>query len=156
MVIVSRKVDYAILALFHLMRHPEGDSARGVASKYRLSRPFIANILKTLCQHGFVESQRGSGGGYRLSLSPSEISIRDIIAALDGPFQLVNCALDEDGSACDLLDVCPVQNPLRSIHEQMLAFLERVTLDQLESNSRPLVDLQLEKDSNAYASHIPG
>ena len=66
MTLLSRKADYALLILSHLHRRPEGATARAIADKFELSRAFVANILKELCNKGFVVSHRGVKGGYSL------------------------------------------------------------------------------------------
>lgn len=145
MILISRKVDYGILALHHLMARAGGVSARELADHYNLSRAFIANILKQLCQDGFIESQRGVHGGYRLAKKPSEINLAEIITALDGPFQLMSCASEQSDSPCGLTDVCPVRSPLSAIHDQLLATLASFTLEDLwQAQEPPLVALTLE------------
>lgn len=134
MILISRKVDYGILLLYHLMEHGDGVSAREMADHFCLSRPFVANILKHLCQEGFVESQRGVHGGYRLARLPGEINLAEVITALDGPFRLMSCAGSGEGegeSPCCLLDVCPVRSPLTRVHDRLLATLASFTLEDL-------------------------
>jgi Rrf2 family protein len=148
MSLISRKVDYGILVLFHLMRHGEGSSARELAAKYGLSRAFIANILKELCHAGFVESHRGVHGGYRLAKEPSEITIRDVIAKLDGQFQLMACASTGQRMECELAEICPVRNPLHHVHERLLAVLGAVSLETLAADDLGLVSLGMETMPN--------
>ena len=61
--LLSRKTDYALLILSHLSERPAGGSAREIADRFGLSKAFLANILKELCQKGFVSSHRGVKGG---------------------------------------------------------------------------------------------
>lgn len=154
MVLISRKVDYAILALCHLMKAAGGCSARELASQYNLSRPFLANILKELCHHGFVESQRGIHGGYRLAKDPAAVTIDAIITALDGPFELMSCAKSDDAASCTLVDVCPVKGPLRFVHDRLAAVLSETTLADLSRHD--LVELTTESSSHGSASDLPG
>jgi Rrf2 family protein len=163
MILISRKVDYAILALVHLMRSKDGFSAREVAEQYNLSRPFLANILKELCHHGFIESHRGIHGGYKLVREPSQVTMDEVITALDGPFQLMSCARSEGtegGQACGLVDVCPVKGPLRVVHERMAAVLKSTTLEDLGQGDTPLVPLTMaltmEMHEHGDASNLPG
>lgn len=158
MILISRKVDYGILALHHLIDHPLGVSARELADHYGLSRAFLANILKQLCQEGFVESHRGVHGGYRLAKRPCEINLADIITALDGPFQLMSCANSggDAGELCDLMHVCPVRSPLQVVHDRLLAALADFTLEDLWRHQKtPLVALTLESKSDGCSSDLP-
>jgi Rrf2 family protein len=156
MILISRKVDYGILALHHLMLHSGGVSARELADHYNLSRAFIANILKQLCQEGFVDSQRGVHGGYRLARKPSEINLAEIITALDGPFQLMSCASDTVDPPCGLSDVCPVRSPLSAIHDQLLTTLAGFTLEDLwqKQQDPPLVKLAVENKADGCIADL--
>jgi Rrf2 family protein len=156
MVVISRKVDYAILALCHLMKTPSGASAREVAACYRLSRPFLANILKELCHQGFVESHRGINGGYRLAKAPSAITIEEVITALDGPFELMSCARSDNPDLCGVGEICPVKAPLRGIHEQIAAILAETTLEDLGNSENSLVTISTENAEHGDCAHLLG
>src|SRR5262249_6942649 len=67
MPLLSRKVDYALLILAYLHREPGGGCARQISERFGLSRPFVANILKELCQKRFLTSHRGGRGGFGLA-----------------------------------------------------------------------------------------
>ena len=92
MPLLTRKVDYAILVLSYLHHHADGGCAREIADKFHLSRAFVANILKELCQKGFVASHRGVKGGYALLRPAGDISLADFLDALeDQPLSLAAC-----------------------------------------------------------------
>ncbi len=139
MVLISRKVDYALLVLHHLMVADGPACARQLAEHYGLSRPFVANILKELCRHGLVTSHRGVNGGYRLGRCPEQISLAEVIEALEGRFQLTACAdvtpaaadAALDHECCCLLQSCPTRGALQAVHERLLAVLGGVTLAHL-------------------------
>ena len=88
MALLSKKTDYALLILTYLHNHGTGASAREIADQYHLSRPFVANILKELCQRGVVASHRGVKGGYVLQRSAASISMKEILQMLEEGFQL--------------------------------------------------------------------
>lgn len=159
MILISRKVDYAILALRYLEQSPAGASARELACHYGLSRSFVANILKQLCQRGYVESHRGVHGGYRLAKPARDITLAEIIEALDGPFQLLSCASDDEQS-CRLEDVCPVKSPLKFVHDRLLATLSDVTLEDLVGqqclHDQPMVTLQVEGNADGCTADLLG
>src|SRR5262245_61511880 len=92
MALMSRKVDYALLILSHLHRKKEGACAREIADRFGLSRSFVANILKEICHRGFVASHRGVKGGYVMCRPAEEISLADLMEALDDPFHLAECS----------------------------------------------------------------
>jgi Rrf2 family transcriptional regulator, cysteine metabolism repressor len=132
MPLLTRKIDYAILVLNYLYRHPEGGCAREIADGYRLSRAFVANILKELCQKGFVASHRGVKGGYALLRPAGEISLAEILDALDDhPVSLATCNETPAGDGCSLYADCPVKGPIAEVHQRLRDLLSDVTLGEL-------------------------
>jgi Rrf2 family cysteine metabolism transcriptional repressor len=133
MTFLSRKVDYALLILSYLHRHqPAGASAHKIAEHYGLGRPFVANILKLLCQKGFVESHRGVKGGYVLHRPPAGVHLAELMDALDESFQLTTCSSHAPGDQrCGIEAVCPVRHPLAEVHERIRELLRGVSLAQL-------------------------
>jgi Rrf2 family protein len=92
MLTLTRKTDYALIALTHLSQNRETcTSAREIATLYGLPLPLLMNVLKLLGQQGLAKSVRGPKGGYQLALPASEITLHDIILAVEGPIQLVQC-----------------------------------------------------------------
>ncbi len=139
MTLLSRKADYALLILCHLHKHRDGGNARAIAEKFELSRPFVANILKELCIKGFVTSHRGVKGGYVLQKSAGQVTVADLLEAINEGFRLTLCthpAGHEDH--CALEPTCPVKSPLTGIHRKIVDVLRGVTLAQIfEPNPMP-------------------
>lgn len=131
MALMSRKVDYALLILSHLHRKKEGGCAREIADRFGLSRSFVANILKEICHGGFVASHRGVKGGYVLCRPAEEISLADLMEALDDPFHLAECSKTPDECACALSQVCPVRSPIAEVHNRIREVLRGVNLAEL-------------------------
>ncbi|MFO0807159.1 MAG: Rrf2 family transcriptional regulator [Gemmataceae bacterium] len=132
MALLTRKVDYAILVLSFLHRKSEGGCAREMADKFGLSRAFVANILKELCQKGFVTSHRGVKGGYVMARPVEGVTLAEFIEALDDhPFQLAACNQGTPGDGCSLFIGCPVREPVAEIHRRLRAVLNGVTLAEL-------------------------
>jgi Rrf2 family transcriptional regulator, cysteine metabolism repressor len=128
MPILNRKVDYALLILCYLHHKSDGGCARAIASCFRLSRPFVANILKELCQKGFVLSQRGMKGGYLLCEETIHKSLADLIDALDTTLQLAECNSIQATECCNLTEECPIRGPIAEVHSQIRTLLEGVKL----------------------------
>lgn len=84
---VSAKVDYAVRAAVELAAAEPGVTvkAEAIASAQEIPRKFLDNILQGLRQAGIIESRRGPDGGHRLARSPEEVSLADVIRAIDGP-----------------------------------------------------------------------
>lgn len=146
MLTLTRKTDYALIALTHLAQESRCcSSAREIAERYGVPLPLLMNILKLLAQRGLARSSRGPRGGYALARSAAEITLHDVICAVEGPIQLVQCAevasADLDpaaGSArsgeCELVSSCPVRSPIRRVHDRLIEFLNGVTLADMAGN----------------------
>ncbi len=128
MAMMSRKTDYSLLILLHLHQRPEGGCAREIADRFHLSRAFVANILKELCQKGFVTSHRGVKGGYVLSRAASEITLAEIIEALDDVFRFAECNQPSIDDGCSLVHLCPLRDPVAEIHQRIREVLNTLTL----------------------------
>ncbi|MES2402998.1 MAG: SUF system Fe-S cluster assembly regulator [Pseudomonadota bacterium] len=97
---VSRLADYASVVMACLARHPgEVLPAAQVGTETHLEAPTVSKLLKRLAQAGLVDSFRGATGGYRLARSAKDISLAEIVEALDGPIGLTECSLGHAGCA---------------------------------------------------------
>jgi Rrf2 family protein len=162
MLAFTRKTDYALIALTHLAQHPdECNSAREIAGRYGVPLPLLMNILKQMTQQGLAQSVRGPRGGYRLATSPDKISLNDIIGAVEGPVQLVQCVewyqnktRGKLKTGCDLMAACPVRPTIHRVHARLVEFLSGVTLaDVVDNNQKGHADNQADDAYRPVASY---
>lgn len=144
MMSLSRKIDYALLALMHLAVDSRAVvSAREIAESFEGSTPLLMNVLKQLCSFGLVESVRGAKGGYRLALPAEEIELSQLIEAVEGPIRLTPCVGEGAAPAdalCSVKGDCPIQVSLIWLHGRFMAFLQGITLADLsEAGGSPIV-----------------
>jgi Rrf2 family transcriptional regulator, iron-sulfur cluster assembly transcription factor len=131
---VSRKADYGVRALAYLAKRSEQRVLIAeIATAMAVPRAFLSKIMKELVGGGLVHSQVGPGGGYRLARHPNEISFKDIIEIVEGPWNLVPCQADEPDRTCRLHEGCTSVDVWDRIQRQMLDILSSYTLDQVES-----------------------
>lgn len=135
MLALTRKTDYALLALSYLARR-RGVliSARELSRLSHVSQPVLTNILKMLAQAGIAVSERGSNGGYRLARETDEITLESIITAIEGPLRFVQCTSDLSvnvSASCELVDHCPIRHPAQRINGRLREFLDSVTLGEV-------------------------
>lgn len=136
---LTRKTDYALIALCHMARRPqEISTAREIAERYHVPPALLMNILKLLTQAELVRSIRGSKGGYTLAMPPGQITLEGIIRATEGPYRFVQCTAEskDDSPPCDLIDHCPISGPVQRVHAKLKAFLTEVTLAELAFESQ--------------------
>jgi Rrf2 family protein len=132
--LLTRKTDYALVALAGLARQADAASARDLAQQLHLPLPVLRNILKDLATHGLLLSSRGPSGGYRLARDPHEISLADIVGVIEGPVQLLKCCPPDPNElkpGCRLEDSCRIKSNVGRVHDRLMEFLHEVTLDQI-------------------------
>jgi len=135
MLALTKKTDYALIALSYLAKRAEGVmSARELAKVSRVPLPILTNILKTLAHAGMVVSERGSAGGYSLARHPESINLHELITAIEGPCHFVQCVSAGAGThrnPCELEPCCSIRLPAHRVHGRLKQFLETVTLAEL-------------------------
>jgi FeS assembly SUF system regulator len=131
---VSRLADYASVVMTSLARRPrEVLSAVQIAEATRLELPTVSKLLKQLAHASLVESFRGAAGGYRLARPPGEITLADIVEALDGPIGMTDCC----AAGCDRESHCDVSHGWRSIGGAVDAALRGVSLADMLRPAAP-------------------
>lgn len=107
MIRMSKLTDYAILILAHLARTPGTMTAHELAACSRVPLPTVSKLAKELSKAGLVISHRGRNGGYGLARPADQISVAEIVEALEGPIALTECARPGHSKAdCELEDTC--------------------------------------------------
>lgn len=133
---LSRLTDYGTVILSHMGREPDGVfSVAGLASALGVTPPTVSKILKTLVKRKLVSSRRGSKGGYLLARPPHEISVAEVIDALENPFGLTECAVAE--GRCAREGECGIRGQWQQINRIVRRSLEEVTLSDLNASRLP-------------------
>jgi len=129
MLSLSKKTDYALLALSYLTEIGECRSAntREIAEKYDIPVELLAKILQRLAKAGLVTSTPGPTGGYRLARQPEIISVGAVIEIIDGAPAIAHC-FRTDGNACEQLDKCTIRTPLERINARIVQMLGHISL----------------------------
>ena len=149
---VSAKVDYALRACAELAAGGDGPlKGDRIAQAQQIPLKFLENILLDLKHAGLVQSQRGAEGGYWLSLSPEEISLAEVIRAVEGPIANVRGLRPEQveyaGTAAPLRDVWI------AVRANLRAVLEVVTLADLAAGRLPDEVAAIAADPDAWLPH---
>jgi Rrf2 family protein len=134
---LSKKADYALIAMKHLaVRDGHGSSsAREIAEQYEIPVELLAKVLQRLVRKGLLASQQGTRGGYQLARSAEGISVADVIQAIDGPLTVTACSMHDD--RCGQFSKCNVRDPLWRIKERILAALATCTIAEMVAESGP-------------------
>lgn len=137
---ISRLTDYGLLATVYLVRHAGRTvSAREIADFYALPLPVVSKVLKLLQEGGAITSRRGAGGGYSFEGDPDRVTLADLLAILEGPWDLVECeTTDEQGHAtCAIRVSCPSRGFMFGINRAVKSAFDRVTLTDLARGTFP-------------------
>ncbi|MBI4265059.1 MAG: Rrf2 family transcriptional regulator [Acidobacteria bacterium] len=134
---LSKKADYALMAMKHLAQQSgsSSTSAREIAEQYDIPIELMAKVLQRLVRTGLLVSTQGTRGGYTLSRSSASISVADVIQAIDGPFTVTACSVENND--CDQYSKCSIRDPLWQIRERIARALGTVTIAAMAAESEP-------------------
>ena len=127
---MSKLTDYGIVLMSYLasktyLQH----SAHTLSEAVDMPLPTVRKVLKALSQNGLLVSERGAQGGYSLSRNPKQISVAEIIAAIEGPIALTECVSDE--SHCEQESHCSIQTNWTRINSVVFHALDEVKLSDM-------------------------
>ena len=128
---LTKRADYAIRAMLALGRATDGGhlSVRRVAAEQRIPARFLPLIMRDLVRAGLVEGTTGRAGGYRLARAPSEVSLLDIVEAVEGDSRRRTCILR--GGPCGTQSVCDIHAVFAAAQDALLTRLAGVTVADL-------------------------
>ena len=134
---LSKKADYALLAMRHMAAHSErpAHSARELAEAYDIPAELLAKVLQKLVRARLLASHHGIHGGYGLSRPADSISVADVIQAIDGPLTVTACS-DTDHS-CDQYAKCNIRDPLWRIKDRIVSALAATKVSELAADMSP-------------------
>jgi len=150
---VSAKTDYAIRAALELAAAPDERPVKGerIATAQAIPLRFLENILMQLRQAGLVESRRGADGGYRLAKRAGDVTLAQVIRAIDGPLAGVS------GARPETLGFAGVAEPMRdvwiAVRASLRGVLEQITLADVVAGELPEHVRALLADDDAWVSH---
>ena len=104
-------------------------TVREIAEQYQIPQQLLAKILQELTKTGIIRSVQGAYGGYILNLSAKDVSLADIVQAIEGPIRLTECEDEEHN--CDRYEVCDLRETFGPIQKQMVSYFKAVTLADL-------------------------
>ena len=132
---IGRQTDYATRIVIHLACLGDGVQVpmKEIAAKRLLPPAFVRRIVARLAGAGILRTARGAGGGIRLARPASEISLLDVVRAVEGRITLNHCV--DDPPTCPLSETCPVQRAWTGATRHLESYLASVRFDQLATNA---------------------
>jgi Rrf2 family protein len=148
---ISAKADYAVRAAVELAASADGPTkGDAIAQSQGIPLKFLENILGDLRQAGLVRSQRGSDGGYWLNRPPEEITVADVIRAVEGPLAAVRGRRPEDVAYAGAAE--PLIQVWIAVRANLRAVVEQVTLADVAAGRLPEHVRELAGDPEAWVT----
>lgn len=138
MVKISRKVEYALMALQHMDRQPPDQvvSAKDLCATFRVAFPVLSKVLQNLAAAGMLRSEQGAHGGYQLARPLSTVTFGELSEAVVGPMQFAYC-LHRDRVRCHFAECCNVISPIIRLSNRIEELFFSMSLEELLHADEP-------------------
>ncbi|MGB0629877.1 MAG: SUF system Fe-S cluster assembly regulator [Alphaproteobacteria bacterium] len=152
MIKLSRMADYGVILMVQLARMPvQVTTAAELAESTALPAPTVSKLLKQLSRAALLDSHRGTKGGYAIARRPAEITVADIVSAVEGPIALTEC-MTAEGAVCEIEALCPTRTNWRQINDALVEALDNVSLADMAKpvfEPRPVQKVSAVADATA-------
>ena len=124
---ITRKVEYALIALRHMQSKNDGaiTSTNEIAKQYGVPRQLLAKTLQQMAHHNILEAVQGPAGGYKIVAELDKISLKDFFEKLEGPLGMMDCYFDSD---CLQITNCNIRLPIQRINNNMRDMFAQMSL----------------------------
>lgn len=123
---ITRKVEYALIAVRHLKENSENlITANEISSSYGIPKEILAKTMQKLAKKNIIKSVKGPYGGYKAMDKSSSTTLNDFFEILEGPTAIMDCYFD---SGCDHLPSCNIRTPINKINDSIRNLFEKLTL----------------------------
>ena len=133
----TKRADYGLMAIHYIAVQEEAGAvnAKRIAEEFAIPPELLAKILQRLAKQRLIVSQNGPKGGYILARRPMDITVGQVVRALEGPINIVEC-LEED-SECPQMARCNLRRPAQKIQAAISQLLDTMSLAELVGNDVP-------------------
>ena len=137
---LNRLTDYAVVVMTRMNHDPDSlRTAPQIAQDTGIPLPTVAKLLNALARECLVMSHRGAAGGYALGREAQEITVAEIIQALEGPIALTAC-VNGSGNHCDVETLCPMRGNWERVNHAIREALSQVSLADMSVSSLAFLD----------------
>src|SRR5262249_2102951 len=130
----TKRADYGLMAIHYIASHGDDGavSAKRIAEQFHIPPERLAKILQRLAKKRLIGSHNGPTGGYVLTRAPGEITVGQVLKALEGPVRIVSCMADSDD--CPQFSRCNLRRPVEKIQTSINYLLDTMTLAELAAD----------------------
>lgn len=135
---ITQEADYGLRVVLYLSNLGYGNKVEGkvISEDEKIPLRFLLKLLRKLNAHGITKSYRGANGGYALNRLPDDITLRDVIEAIDGPICVNKCIGDPEACNARKVGKCAVHTAMCGVQKKLIDELEKVTFkDMIEENN---------------------
>ncbi len=127
---ITRKVEYALIALRHmqLKQSDKLTSTKEIATRYGVPQQLLAKTLQHMARDGIIEAVQGPTGGYRVATNLDQISMKDFFEKLEGPLGMMDCYFDSD---CIQIEACNIRIPIQRINDNMRNLFSQMSVQEV-------------------------
>ena len=128
----KKKVEYALIALKLFAEKPnEVFTSKQISDKYNVPYELLSKVLQELKKCGLLSSSLGMNGGYKLDKDPDQITIQQVISAIDGGISLTECQQGKTKDNCIIFDNCSIKDPMHKIQNELQNFFNKKKVSDL-------------------------
>lgn len=130
---LSKKVDYGLMAISHIAYCEDEEkivNTKRIAEEYSIPVELLAKILQKMAKGGLITSLNGPKGGYVLARPPRDITVGQVVNAIEGPIELVHCYRGDE-TDCQQLPKCSVRKPILRIQDSIARLLDSITIEEI-------------------------
>jgi len=137
----TKRADYGLMAVHYIAAHGDDGavSAKRIAEEFHIPHERLAKILQRLAKKKLITSHNGPKGGYVLTRAPGEITVGQVVRALEGPVRIVSCMVEDDD--CPQFSRCNLRGPVQKIQAGISSVLDTMTLAELTADPAPAGEL---------------
>jgi Rrf2 family protein len=133
---INQEADYALRIVLMLSKEGVDNKldAKFLSEKGSIPLRFLLKLTRKLTQSGIVKSYRGINGGYAITKEPKDITLKDVVEAIQGPIMVTRCVYDKKMCSANKGDHCTIHKALCNIQNTLIYELEKVTFEDLKNN----------------------
>jgi len=126
---ITKKIEYALIAIRHMNNSKKLCSSKEISSHYNIPHEIMAKTLQQLSKIGYLHAIKGPHGGYYLDKTINKVKLIDFIENIEGPFGIVQCSTNN--KVCDLIELCSIKSPIDKINLNLRNILSEIKLNDV-------------------------
>ncbi len=129
---ISKRVEYGLMALQYLAKSGQVATTREISDSSNIPHDLLAKVMQSMKRNGIIDSFQGVRGGYRLLLSPEQITLNRVVSSLDEETAITECASENpEHATCAMFDTCTIKVPMQKLQMKLTESVGNMTISEL-------------------------